>query len=330
MRLGEGVELYLDSLKEDSDHKEQAEICLKRFASWFEVPHDACKRPVAEIHELRRHDLIAYQRWRETQPGKKKGTQLSAFTVAKEFRYVKAWLQYTYDDRMMFGIPWDGNHVHPPAIPRIDKPDQVPRSLEIQQLDQQFRACEFARYPVIDGITPQLWWFSLLYLAYSTAMRRRALFTVPRPTEEQLLNTTLYLPYTGDKAKSDRFFHLTPLACELIRKLPARPGEPLFVWRSRWGRRDFRSFYTEAQYMQERAGITGDQQARLHTLRKTSLTHMAMNGAELQTVQQQAGHSSPDITARYYLSRLTEQRKEAVATLAVPVNVPGRQKLLFD
>ena len=105
MRLGDAVELYLTSLVDGSDHQEQAEICLLRFADWFESPHPACVRPVVELQDLRKHDLVAYQRWRELQPGKKKGSKLSPFTMAKELRYVKGFLDYTYDDRLTFGLP---------------------------------------------------------------------------------------------------------------------------------------------------------------------------------------------------------------------------------
>ena len=104
----------------------------------------------------------------------------------------------------------------------------------------------------------------------------------------------------------------------------------MFVWTSRRGRSNYRSFYHQYERMQKQAGIADLQQSRLHTLRKTSLTYMARAGVGMSTVKEHAGHSDISITANYYIGVMDSPRKEAVAGLPTPKNVKGAQKTLFD
>jgi integrase len=330
MQLGKSVEIYLSGLEllGGEEHQEQAGIILKRFAVWMERPDPENKHQVQKLQDLTTQNVNEFLAFRKRQPGLKKGSQLSTFTLAKEARYLKAFLTYCFDDKRTFGLAAEA---FPPTVPKIKKPDVIPRALERTGLSNVFAACTHARYPIIPGITPPEWWFSLQYLAYITSLRRKGLFSLPRPTELELDQRILKLPHTGDKGKADRRFPLTDMAVELIRFLPVHPGERMFVWASKTGKHDYRSFYAEYERMQRKAGIMGADQSRLHVLRKTSLTHMAEAGTQMATVQQHAGHTTVELTSKYYIGLLTAPRKAAVETLMVPKSLPrDKQKTLFD
>lgn len=328
MLLKDAVEAYLSGLRlaGGKEHQDQAKIILLRAVEWFSVDQPHCKA-VLELSDLRTQALTEFLAWRKTCPGLRKGTKISQFTLGKEARYIRCLLNAIAEDTAAYDLP-DGWSV--PKVPKIKLPKKIPQALEEPALELVFEACKNAKLPEIEGITATQWWFTLLYLAYLTCMRRRALFSIPRPTEAELDRMLLFLPAAFNKSNTDMFFPLTEMACTLIRSLPAQPGEPMFVWKSRTGSRNFRSFYHQYAQMQSKAGIAELQQSRLHSLRKTGLTYMARAGVGMNTVKEHAGHSDISITANYYLGVMGEPRKDAVANLPTPTNLKGKQKKLFD
>jgi integrase len=328
MLLKEAVEIYLSGLRlpGGDEHQEQARIILNRAVEWFATDHEHCKA-VLELTDLRKQALIEFLAYRKTCRGIKKGSTLSQSTLSKEARYLKCLLNAISEDTEAYDLPetWV-----PPRVPRIKVPKKIPRALEHLDLDRVFRACENATLPQLEGITAVQWWFSLLYLAYLTSMRRRALFNIPRPTDQELDSMLLFLPASANKSNADQYFPLTRMACDLIRALPGKPGQPMFTWQSRRGRQNFRSFYHQYSQMQKKAGIADSDQSRLHTLRKTGLTYMARAGVGMSTVKEQAGHSDISLTANYYIGVMGDSRKDAVDNLPSPKNLRGKQKQLFD
>lgn len=334
MQLGSAVAAYLSGLRLQggAEHLEQARIVLTRAVEWLGQPHPELKvpfKPVHELTDLSTQALTEFLAFRKDSPGVKPQSKLSLFTLAKEARYLRCFLNSLASDPHTFGLPpgW-----LMPTIPKIRTPKKAPQALEAPDLDLTFEACQYATLPIVEGITAAQWWFTLLYLAYLTAMRRRALFAVPRPTEAHLDRQVLYLPAEANKNQRDQFFPLTPLACDLIRAMPARPGEPMFVWVGRCGSRNFRTFYHEYGQIQRKAGILASDQSRLHSLRRTSLTYMARAGVGLSTVQQHAGHSDPKVTADFYLGSMTVPQTEAVKNLPTPKAMKSatKQRTLFD
>ena len=82
--------------------------------------------------------------------------------------------------------------------------------------------------------------------------------------------------------------------------------------------------------LQRRAAQAGVADFTPHDLRRTNITELLDNGADLATVQKLAGHADPATTARY--DRRGEQaKKDAAARLEIP-HVPNvaRRTLPLD
>lgn len=317
MHLQAAVSAYLAGIKSQGrEHQLQAKIILPRMAAWL-VSQEAAEGehsiwPITSLDQLARHHLSAFLESRQHSPGKRKGSTLSNATINKEVRYIKLFLKYISEEKILFGLPerWE--------IPKLKKyrdPTRIPRWLNETELDMYFKSTRFARRTVVPGVPAPQSFQALLLLAFTTAMRRRALFGVPRPTVDQLRKRELRLPAELDKAGVERIFPLSDLTCEVISRLPGRPGEPIFYWSG-----NYRSLYHELESMQTKAGIPKEQQSRLHVLRSSGATHMIKEGAELSTVQRHLGHSTPQITEKFYLGLLTDLQRQAVNSLYVPLS----------
>jgi integrase len=82
-------------------------------------------------------------------------------------------------------------------------------------------------------------------------------------------------------------------------------------------RREFKGALTKAKIR----GLT------FHSLRHTALTTMAENGVPMAVLQRIAGHSSIQITARYYLHSKPEAHQETIRALeALDDEAPGRRE----
>ncbi|MES2793183.1 MAG: tyrosine-type recombinase/integrase [Planctomycetota bacterium] len=268
--------------------------------------------PISESREMARHHISAFLGYRQQSPGRKKGAKISNATINKEIRYIRLFVKYMSEDKLGFGLPTEWQ---PPKISKVKDPIRLPRWLDERELDRYFRSTGFARRTVVPGVPAPQSWQALLLLGFTTAMRRRALFGVPRPSDAQLKRRELRLPAELDKSGVERIFPLSELACEVIARLPGLPGEPMFRWDG-----DYRSMYHELESMQTRAGIPPEQQNRLHVLRSSGATHMLKEGAPLSTVQRHLGHSTPQITERYYLGLLTDLQRSAVDNMYVPLS----------
>lgn len=271
MELRKGIERYLSALKfEGSEsHQEMALAILMRFAEWSESSRGDQSR--LTLSELTTKDISDFLDFRGSQRGLREGTRVSCSTLAKEIRYIRAFIGHAFTNRREFEIH---KNARAPEVPFVRQPAVVSKALKREDLATAFAACQHAKYPIIPGITPGEWWTTLLYLAYTTSLPRRVLFKLPRPAEEELNAGLLRIPGQGDR-KPEKYVVLTPLACELLAKLPSAEGGLLFVWTSKLGGHDFRSFYHEFERMQIKAGIVGTPQARLQTLRSTPLIHLA-------------------------------------------------------
>lgn len=322
MRLDQAVVSYLAGIRGGGPHLEQAKISLNRLVRWLESPPQPRHRVVTELQDLTQQDLLEFIAWRRQNKGRKTAN-LSTFTVNKDVRYLRLLLAYVDSDRVTFALPSDWVR---PKIKKVKEPKLRPRSLSEPQLERLFDSCQHARRPRLPQVEAPSWWRALYYLAFVTSMRRRALFNVPRPTDEDLAQSIIRLPAEFDKAGTERVYPMTPALCETIRKLPAKPGEPMFVWDA-----DFRSLYREMERMQEAAGIPKAGQSRLHDLRRSTAVHMLRGGAPVKTVQEQLGHSTSEILMKHYVEFETDQQRQAVNRLMVPKAVTQEhQPKLFD
>jgi integrase len=317
MTLHRAVVAHVDGLSlrdgENSPHKQQGKIILFRLANWLDPLPSPSPLNVADLTVPR---LDKFLRYRLSQPGQK-GQLLSLATINKEIRYINAFTAWVAEDPIEWGLP------SPWRVPTLRKRNEhwhMPRYLTAEQLVRVFDSTKFAKRPQIDGISPQEWWETLFLVAFTTSMRRGALFGVPRPTETDLQAKRLILPARLDKSRRDRVYPLTPLVCARIRRLPCRPGEPMFRWYDAQGRptTSMRSMYHVMESFQKQAGISAADQSRLHVLRKSTVTHMLQQGAEPTTVQRQTGHSDLKVIMEHYAGELSDLQRAAVERLFIP------------
>lgn len=74
----------------------------------------------------------------------------------------------------------------------------------------------------------------------------------------------------------------------------------------------------------QRAGVELPAGTTFHTLRKTFITHLIRDtGGDIVTAQQLAGHSTPAVTATYYVGRDVEHQASRVAALRLVGSVVG-------
>lgn len=340
MSLQRAMLAYVEGLSakegEETKHQEQAKIILRRLVLWLGesppdvLPQAAAVRPIDHPKDLSRTHFDAFLRHRRSQPGHK-GQTLSEHTINKEITYIKGWLAWLEDDPLEHGLPADWRA---PKIKKRKAAWHLPRYLDRPALDRAFLATRFATRPVLSDITAAEWWESLYLLAFMTSLRCGALLSVPRPSERDLEAQQLILPASLDKSGHERSYYLPPLLCSRIRRLPCRPGEPMFVWYTAKGKpaTDLRSMYHHMEAFQNRAGIPKAEQNRLHVLRKSTVTHMLQGGAAPTTVQRQTGHTDLKVIMEHYAGDLGPLQREAVDKLYVPAGLQcrDRQRKLFE
>lgn len=341
MNLPDAVAAYLagtcthggDLANGETPHDQQKRIILVRMSNWL-VQHRAESNlanifPVASLASLSQFHLSAFVAFRRSQPGLM-GGKLSVVTINKEITYIQMFLRYAAESPLDFRLP---NGWKPPKLSRVKpKPHErrsVKRALDPVALDRVFRATEFATQPKYDGISAPEWWRALLLIAFTTSMRRRALFGCPRPSDSDLAARRLVLPAQFDKSNRERHYPLTPLACEMIRRLPCKPGEVMFRWVNRRGRpADLRSVYTVMESWQTAAGILKAEQSRLHILRRTHCTYLLEQGVDPVLVQRQLGHTDINVMMNHYAaSQLIDLRRDAVDQLYVPPSLLTQPRL---
>ena len=123
----------------------------------------------------------------------------------------------------------------------------------------------------------------------------------------------------GDK---ERTVYLPLSAVEIVNQwldLRSRTPGALLCPIRKGGAICFRHLHSDAVYkiLAKRAGEAAIESFSPHDFRRTFCSDLLSNGVDLVTVQKLAGHSSPDVTAKYD-RRGEEAKQKAVQSLSIP------------
>jgi integrase len=268
--------------------------------------------PVKTYFITARH-IDHYVAQRRQERGRRRGSLMSAATVNKELRHLRAALRVAKD--------WG----YLPDVPRfrmLREPGKLPTYVTGDHFAAIYAACEQARMPEgLPNATAADWWRALLVMGYMTGWRIGDMLALRRDRLDLDAGTAASLA-EDNKGKRDELVKLHPVVVEHLRRL-AGFGPVVFAWPH-----NERTLYAEFARIQEAAGVhlpcrtRGEHQHNrhchlygFHDLRRAFAT---MNADKLtpDALQALMRHKSYTTTQRYI--NMARQMDAAVASLHVP------------
>ena len=244
-------------------------------------------------------------------PGKKPGSKMSAHTINKILRHLKA----------VFTIALDWGYIQKMPKFRMEKAvKELPNYVTAEHFTMMYEACNTATFPKnIPNINPAEWWRSLLAVAYMTGWRINEILTLRKDTVDLEAGVAIL---AGDETKGrrDERVNLNPVVIDHL-KLVAGFSPVFFTWNN-----DKSLLYTEFGRIQRAAGIHLVCRKKhnhtetchvygFHDLRRAFAT---MNADKVTTEQLQAlmRHQSYQTTQGYI--NYAKDMKKAVEGLYTP------------
>lgn len=181
-------------------------------------------------------DFIAARR---QEPGKKKGTTLSAASVNHDLRHLKAALNVA--------VEW-GYLTKLPMIRMLRELKKEKRYVTPEHFAAMYSACDAARMPKKLPYPPGDWWRAILTFCYMTGWRIGEVLSLTRDDVDMEAGTAITLAEENKGGRDDRV-PLHPAVLDHLRTIPGFSRE-VFPWpHSR------RPLDTELQRIQVAAGI---------------------------------------------------------------------------
>lgn len=183
------------------------------------------------------------------------------------------------------------------GLPRLPEPSLLPKALESQPAHRiQVAAKQFG--PMIETL--------VLCLLFAGLRRNEARLLEWRQVDEG------WLHFSG-KGSKERSVPLAEPLAQALRRWKAQCSDPRWVFPS--SRREGHPFSERHMYeLVREVGKVAGVQLHPHLCRHTAATRLLETGADLRTVQEFLGHSSPKTTA-IYLKIRPPMLKEAVERL---------------
>lgn len=158
----------------------------------------------------------------------------------------------------------------------------------------------------------------LFLFLMNTGLRVGEAIALKRFSDIDIKNKLIHIRGTAYKGKiydpkskaAFRSIPLNPIAHSIILRQPIC-GQFLFS-NSDGNMIKYRSLLESWKFTLKRCGIN---QCGLHKLRHTFATQLLSSGADIKSIQQLLGHSSPDITMKYYLHPDIEQLRNVINLL---------------
>lgn len=243
----------------------------------------------------------------------KRGAPQSAFTALRRVTNVQSCLR-------LAGWP-DGRRKGKklirmvPALPRPTVPEIDPEGPQVWELRKILDAAERMQVPRLAGISPAVFWRSLVRLAFNTAERRGALlalkFADVRELREQrslpgceepgeVCSFELHVPAVVRKGhkKKGLVIPLNDAALGAVRELEtACPRELLYPWPHTL------RYFAECwkQLVVELAGFPDEPRFHFHRIRSTAISEATAINEQAGVML--AGHSSAEVTRKHYQQR---------------------------
>ena len=237
--------------------------------------------------------LTLFRQFLERCPGNKGRFKASTHTIRKGLRHVLTVLNKAGPAgprcRDAAGIL--------PSTPWIRSPkaeDSEPRTVSLEILSAVYDAAACMDAPWVEGIKPPAWWKALIVLAFNTSLRRRTLFEM-RLDEISWNEHKILLGGERFKNRRRMTVHLNPIALEHLQTIRAPRRELVFPFPFAQGH-----FNTLFHRLQMIAGIPKKEWFGLHVIRKTAAS--ILWDFAPQTAQLALGHSTAEVTRRYYVA----------------------------
>jgi integrase len=250
---------------------------------------------------------------RRNDPGKKAGSTVSAATVAKDLRLIKAALGRAVDWGYLATLP---------KFRPVRQAEKIPRYVTVEDFGILYtKACPLARHPNLpgQGYKAEDWWKALFVAAFMTGLRIRELMAMR--LEDIDLERGMVLTRAGDnKGKRDALLPLHPVVVDHLRRLGSTSKCPL-AWPLHQ-----RTLWAELGRIQKAAGIhllcanrhqhtDACHVYGFHDFRRAFATHNAPNLTP-EALQKLMQHRSFKTTLGYI--NLANQVNQAAARYVVP------------
>ena len=250
---------------------------------------------------------------RRNDKGKKPESKVSAATVNKDLRHIKAALKKAAEWSYLRTLP---------RIRMVREPEKLPRYVTPEHFELIYTvACEKAKYPnrPEQQYTAPQWWRALIVTAYMTGLRIHEILSF-RNDDFDLERGHLITRANDNKGKRDEVIALHPTVVEHIQSLNSSNPRPL-AWPH-----DSRLLWTEFGRIQREAGIhlpcSGSHKHTpachvygFHDFRRAFATVNAPR-LKAETLQKLMRHRSYQTTLGYI--NLTSQIEDAVTNMPVP------------
>ena len=307
-------EMYVERLRTrspGSDYPEQVRIVLERFTRY----RNLFSRTVAQVAMV---DLDEYVRRRRLDTWR--GRPIKVRSINNEILILNAAFRLAGPrepnkaGRQRLGLVAEPIYYEP--LPEEEAPSPV--ALTVDRIDRFLMITEKATTPRYAGVNPADFWATVVMLALVSALRRRALLTVPRPPDEILIGQRL-LPVPASCSKT-RVHQNVPLPADLVDlllRLPSAPGEPLLCWRNASGQPlSLKHFSTTIREMQIAAGVPKAERILAKHFRSTAATLCLEEFGEL-VARRRLGHApgSRILERNYVQKRVTAQERAASESL---------------
>jgi integrase len=260
------------------------EMSLKSFTKFYE------HFPIRKIKEATLEDFTA----------KRLGEKVSAATVNKDLRHVRAVLRWAHRRKYLGEPPRFTD-----AFIREDKRRPVVMP------EEEFRAILAAGKKVQFKNRPYEWWRVFLYLAYYTGLRRGELLGLAWD-DIHLDDNEIVVRYHTSKGRKERLVPINPDLTAILKEWrAAAPKEEKAVLP--WSRDSLRNIYDDWHAMQKAAGIAdGDHYVPKHC-RSSCASLLIAAGVPTAVVKDFLGHEHITTTEMYYVDAAPALRAAANA-----------------
>lgn len=162
------------------------------------------------VGAINRQMLDEYVAKRRDMPGRKPRSTVSAETIRKELRTIRAALAQAHEWDCLPKVP---------SMPRVDGFETVKRFVLWEHFKSIWYACDQARKPS-DFASPADWWRALLLVFWSSGVRVGAILTAEW-NKTDLAAGTIFLPATKTKQKKVHVLQIGPAVQALLAIRPA-------------------------------------------------------------------------------------------------------------